>query len=363
MTTLVKLKDQREQALADLKGLEQQRLKSEADPKAFVSTLLAKREVIPRRQLVAPVPSIDMDVYEALPVRPGGAVKPEPARVTKKPAAPKSVPQHTPWTMEEQQRLEQLLIEYPDEPVAAYRWEKIARALGRTPKQVVSRIHRYFERLARAGLPVPGRLPTHTPRNTTSSDSSRGPQTTNRYQYMEAPAVKMDAVQVADSMLFSPEEQVRYAGLEDTAEFKELQMLKRMKAFQEKSHESYVQMDVDPSPSSSSSTSHHHGSTHRIATSSSSMEGVPNQPSHEGSICSSCNASPIVGSLFRCRDCSAQHFERVTLCSTCFQAGTFNTATHNPSHAFDAEQHVDFVDNDYALPDEMAYLDERYAPT
>ena len=41
------------------------------------------------------------------------------------------------WTEEEQQRLEQLLLDFPDEPIAAHRWAKIARALGnRTPRQV-----------------------------------------------------------------------------------------------------------------------------------------------------------------------------------------------------------------------------------
>jgi hypothetical protein len=41
------------------------------------------------------------------------------------------------WTPDEQRRLELLLLEIPDEEVAAHRWSKIARALGnRTPRQV-----------------------------------------------------------------------------------------------------------------------------------------------------------------------------------------------------------------------------------
>lgn len=44
------------------------------------------------------------------------------------------------WTPDEQRRLEQLLLEIPDEDVAAHRWSKIARALGnRTPRQVLHR--------------------------------------------------------------------------------------------------------------------------------------------------------------------------------------------------------------------------------
>lgn len=64
------------------------------------------------------------------------------------------------WTCEEQRRLEELLIEYPPEPVERRRFAKIARALGnRTTKQVASRLQKYFQKLHAAGLPVPGRIP------------------------------------------------------------------------------------------------------------------------------------------------------------------------------------------------------------
>lgn len=83
------------------------------------------------------------------------------------------------WTFEEQKRLEELLVEYPPEDVEMRRWTKIARALGklkissltsailkqflvlgnRTPKQVSSRVQKYFIKLLRAGLPIPGRGP------------------------------------------------------------------------------------------------------------------------------------------------------------------------------------------------------------
>lgn len=64
------------------------------------------------------------------------------------------------WTCEEQRRLEELLVEYPPEPVEMRRFAKIARALGnRTTQQVASRIQKYFKKLYVAGMPVPGRLP------------------------------------------------------------------------------------------------------------------------------------------------------------------------------------------------------------
>lgn len=74
------------------------------------------------------------------------------------------------WTCEEQRRLEELLIEYPPEPVEMRRFAKIARALGnRTVRQVASRLQKYFQKLHAAGLPVPGRIP----RNARTQQSTR----------------------------------------------------------------------------------------------------------------------------------------------------------------------------------------------
>lgn len=64
------------------------------------------------------------------------------------------------WTVEEQKRLEELLIEYPPEDVELQRFRKIANALGnRTVQQVSSRVQKYFLKLHSMGLPIPGRIP------------------------------------------------------------------------------------------------------------------------------------------------------------------------------------------------------------
>lgn len=64
------------------------------------------------------------------------------------------------WSCEEQRRLEELLEVYPEEEVEARRYRKIAEALGtRTPTQVMSRVQKYFAKLAKAGLRIPGRAP------------------------------------------------------------------------------------------------------------------------------------------------------------------------------------------------------------
>ena len=64
-----------------------------------------------------------------------------------------------PWTNDEQKRLEELLHEYPSEDVEMERWKKIATSLGnRTAIQVQSRVQKYFLKLHKAGLPIPGKL-------------------------------------------------------------------------------------------------------------------------------------------------------------------------------------------------------------
>lgn len=56
--------------------------------------------------------------------------------------------------------MEELLVEYPPEPIEMRRFAKIARALGnRTTKQVASRVQKFFKKLHSAGMPIPGRMP------------------------------------------------------------------------------------------------------------------------------------------------------------------------------------------------------------
>lgn len=64
------------------------------------------------------------------------------------------------WSVAEQRQLEELLLEFPPEDNEAQRFRKIANKLGtRTPLQVQSHCQKYFIKLAKAGLPIPGRMP------------------------------------------------------------------------------------------------------------------------------------------------------------------------------------------------------------
>ena len=66
-----------------------------------------------------------------------------------------------PWSSDEQRLLEQLLHKYPPERFEARRFAKIAAEMpGRTTQQVTSRVQKYFIKLAKVGLPVPGRVPS-----------------------------------------------------------------------------------------------------------------------------------------------------------------------------------------------------------
>ena len=69
-----------------------------------------------------------------------------------------------PWTPQEQRRLEELLEEYPSEEIEMERWKKIATCLGnRTAIQVQSRVQKYFQKLQKAGLRIPGRYKKNIP--------------------------------------------------------------------------------------------------------------------------------------------------------------------------------------------------------
>lgn len=79
------------------------------------------------------------------------------------------------WSVEEQRKLEELLIEFPPEDNEASRFRKIANQLGtRTPLQVQSHCQKYFIKLAKAGLPIPGRMPNMKTYVTKKGNRGRG---------------------------------------------------------------------------------------------------------------------------------------------------------------------------------------------
>ncbi|XP_020898021.1 ZZ-type zinc finger-containing protein 3, partial [Exaiptasia diaphana] len=218
LQTLVALEGQRVQAVKDLDALCVEEAKALDDPVGFVEKLQNNEPLgLPSPQNVIKLPKIPWESYASsfgpidmsLPIqhhtRSSTASNSEKATQELQPAAnllnsevtdsntsetifseavKNNIPGKMPtfnqqWTIAEQTRLEKLLQVYPQEDIEAKRWEKIAKALGnRTPKQVASRVQKYFIKLAKAGLPVPGRVP-NIPRS-----GARTAKRSSHYQMM-----------------------------------------------------------------------------------------------------------------------------------------------------------------------------------
>ncbi|XP_011155329.2 ZZ-type zinc finger-containing protein 3 [Solenopsis invicta] len=178
LKTIVILEAQRARAIEDLDKLMSVRAEALKDPISFVAQLQnGDLPELPGPQKIAEIPYVDWSQYNiALPdvrMRPQtrhGHVLPQQIKTEQEDgkilvrgrAFDESKPEtfNQLWTVEEQRRLEELLVEYPPEEIEMRRWTKIANALGnRTPKQVSSRVQKYFIKLLRAGLPIPGRGP------------------------------------------------------------------------------------------------------------------------------------------------------------------------------------------------------------
>ncbi|KAL2097823.1 hypothetical protein ACEWY4_007030 [Coilia grayii] len=244
------------------------------------------------------------------------------------------------WTVEEQKKLEQLLVKFPPEEVEAKRWQKIADELGnRTAKQVASRVQKYFIKLTKAGIPVPGRTPNLCMYS--KKASSKRHHHLNKHLYRRStfmtsyePPVYMD----------DEDERSSFNSLQDPAaddsdedgmplecrhlpEYKELLELKCLK--KQKLQE--IQME------------------------SSTMQ-------HAGYKCDVCGMEPIQGVRWHCQDCPPN--SAVDFCGNCFDC-VFKTETHKPDHRLEpVYQAESFLDRDYCLPHNTgySYLDPNYFP-
>jgi hypothetical protein len=194
LKTLVLLEAQRIKACNDLENLLEMKEKALKEPMKFINYLNKKHEdktyidqefKLPNRQSIYMLPKIDWNkYYDYIDLNSEEMIKNEnlfqnfhslrrakraiqnesPAcgtRVsTRQPRQTSDKTYNKSWNVEEQRTLEELLIEFPPEDNEAARWRKIATKLGtRSPLQVQSHCQKYFIKLAKAGLPVPGRMP------------------------------------------------------------------------------------------------------------------------------------------------------------------------------------------------------------
>uniref|UniRef100_A0A8D3D4V8 ZZ-type zinc finger-containing protein 3 n=1 Tax=Scophthalmus maximus TaxID=52904 RepID=A0A8D3D4V8_SCOMX len=245
------------------------------------------------------------------------------------------------WTVEEQKKLEQLLVKFPPEEVESRRWQKIADELGnRTAKQVASRVQKYFIKLTKAGIPVPGRTPNLC--MYTKKASNKRQHHLNKHLYRPStfltsyePPVYMDEDDersayygsVQDPSADDSDEESVPVELRNLPEYKELLELKRLK--KQKLQE--IQED---------------------------KVGVR----HVGFKCDVCGMDPIQGVRWHCQDCPQDN--SVDFCSNCSDC-LFKTETHKPNHHLEpVYQAQSFLDRDYCLPQSTGYnyLDPNYFP-
>lgn len=167
---IVKLEAQKVKALKDIEDLAETQTRALNDPLEFIEEMKSGNLNFPPRQSIADLPDINWGNYGIDASQDGDDIrdtKPNKDDLdTSTKVRGRKFTDNKPetfnqlWSCEEQKRLEELLEIYPEEPIEARRYKKIAQALGtRTPIQVMSRIQKYFAKLAKAGLPIPGRIP------------------------------------------------------------------------------------------------------------------------------------------------------------------------------------------------------------
>lgn len=257
------------------------------------------------------------------------------------------------WTAEEQKRLEELLIEHPPEEVEAKRWNKIAKALGnRTPIQVASRVQKYFIKLAKAGLPIPGRLPNvaihrqkHSHRHQRFQKFYYQPST---FMASHEPPVYMSDDENSGSLYGGDDARENFVSsgfdlldnynddsqdedenipleLRNTPEYQELMQLKKVKQYKIK-----VKSEA----------------TYK----------------HIGFKCDFCNCEPIIGVRWHCQDCDQE--DCVDFCDKCVNKNV-EIGQHNSSHRLVAITN-ESNDTDYQsqsfMPNGYNYLDPNYMP-
>ncbi|KAJ8011042.1 hypothetical protein DPEC_G00054080 [Dallia pectoralis] len=390
LQTIGVLEAQRTQAILDLEQLARQQREALQDPITFVEQLQKQVELgLPRPQRVVQLPGISWDQYTSglgdferefcdkkrktrrlqlifdkvgLPAGPKSPVEPkeEGESSTLYSALPSSdapennssqmirgrlCHQNKPdtfnqlWTVEEQKKLEQLLLKFPPEEVESKRWQKIADALGnRTAKQVASRVQKYFIKLTKAGIPVPGRTPNMCMYS--KKVSNKRQHHLNKHLYRPStfltsyePPVYMEeeddraAYYLQDPNGDDSDEDGVPVELRHLPEYQELLELKRMK----KHKLQEIQLE-------SSMTLHH------------------------GYKCDVCGVDPIQGVRWHCQDCPSDN--AVDFCSNCSDC-LYQTERHHPTHRLDPiYQHDTFLDKDYCLAQTPGYnyLDPNYYP-
>ncbi|XP_040607522.1 ZZ-type zinc finger-containing protein 3 isoform X2 [Mesocricetus auratus] len=393
LQTIAVLEAQRSQAVQDLESLGKHQREALKNPIGFVEKLQKKADIgLPYPQRVVQLPEIVWDQYtnslgnferefknrkrhsrrvklvfdKGLPARPkspldlkkdGESLSYSVLPLSDGPEGSHSRPQmirgrlcddtkpetfNQLWTVEEQKKLEQLLLKYPPEEVESRRWQKIADELGnRTAKQVASRVQKYFIKLTKAGIPVPGRTPNLYIYSKKSS-ASRRQHPLNKHLFKPStfmtshePPVYMDedddrscfhghtgtAVEEASDEESIP---VMYRSLPEYKELLQFKKLKKQKLQQMQAESGFVQ--------------------------------------HVGFKCDNCGVEPIQGVRWHCQDCPPEmSLDFCDSCSDCPHETDIHKEDHQLEPVYKSET---FLDRDYCVSQgtSYSYLDPNYFP-
>ncbi|XP_037271598.2 ada2a-containing complex component 1 [Rhipicephalus microplus] len=384
LKTLAVLEAQRVQVIQDIEKLIEVRENALADPIRFVERLQKKEDLgIPLPQLVAPLPNIDWSQYSLTGIQRGIEKKRQLTRHAAKAEQRNAQSSNSQgqggsilirgrvfneskpatfnqlWTAEEQKQLEDLLIKFPPEEVESRRWEKIAYALGnRTPTQVASRVQKYFIKLAKAGLPVPGKLRTVIPPRKTSSRRGHhrhGPQGSSSYMFSHS------------TFFASRRPPVFMSEADDESSVSSWSYLETTNGSQDKSEAARVENDDEDDVQVDAAVKESPEYQELIALQKAREERVKRTglAQHVGFRCDRCECEPIVGTRWHCTDCPAN--ASIDFCSDCVDC-MHETATHKEDHHLEAirvaQDSSTFHDRDYMsfTGADYNYLDPNYLP-
>ncbi|CAG8478804.1 2274_t:CDS:10 [Paraglomus brasilianum] len=216
---------------------------------------------------------------------------------------------NVPWTDEEQRRLVELLRIYPDEEIQSHRFKRISMALGtRTPKQVASRIQKYFIKLAKHGLPVPGRMPNLNFSASSSMMKNKSPDVVSKSKFKPTRQPdsrprrpRVSGVAYMDSQ--TPPTILMNENDDDVIEV--------------------MLTIVDATQKSIANKGIKNGNN----------DVAVNNVIHYGFCCDSCQVDPIVGPRYQCVDCMEKDQE-IDLCEVCMETGDFEIDGHQKTHHF-----------------------------
>uniref|UniRef100_A0A2K6URC3 ZZ-type zinc finger-containing protein 3 n=1 Tax=Saimiri boliviensis boliviensis TaxID=39432 RepID=A0A2K6URC3_SAIBB len=373
LQTIAVLEAQRSQAVQDLESLGRHQREALKNPIGFVEKLQKKADIgLPYPQRVVQLPEIVWDQYThslgnferefknrkrhtrrvklvfdkvGLPARPKSPLDPKKdgeslsysmLPLSDGPEGSSSRPQITRgrlcddtkpetfnqlWTVEEQKKLEQLLIKYSPEEVESRRWQKIADELGnRTAKQVASQVQKYFIKLTKAGIPHP--LNKHLFKPSTFMTSHEPPVYMDEDDDRSCFQNHMNtAVEQASDDESIP---IMYRNLPEYKELLQFKKLKRQKLQQMQAESGFVQ--------------------------------------HVGFKCDNCGIEPIQGVRWHCQDCPPEmSLDFCDSCSDCLHETDIHKEDHQLEPIYRSET---FLDRDYCVSQGTSYnyLDPNYFP-